>query len=55
MRPAFDDDRKACVHYVPWQDIVEVPSRETFRASWRYFKVLFHELAHALSQERRLN
>lgn len=55
MRPAIYEGRKAYPHYIPSQDIVEMPSRETFRAEWRYFKTLFHELGHATGHEKRLN
>lgn len=53
--PSISEGRKACPHYVPDTDTVEVPSRETFRAEWRFFKTLFHELAHATGHASRLN
>jgi antirestriction protein ArdC len=54
-RPAVYEGRKAYPHYVPSDDIVEMPGRETFRAEWRFYKTLFHELAHATGHEKRLN
>lgn len=53
--PQMFEGRKACPHYVPSTDTVEMPSRETFRAEWRYFKTLFHELAHSTGHQSRLN
>ena len=32
-----------------------MPSRETFRAEWRFYKTLFHELAHLTGHSSRLN
>jgi len=49
------EGRKSFPHYVPELDTVEMPSRETFRAEWRFYKTLFHELAHATGHETRLN
>ena len=54
-RPIIHEGRKSFPHYVPDTDTVEMPSRETFRAEWRFYKTLFHELAHATGHERRLN
>ena len=53
--PVINEGRKSFPHYVPETDTVEVPSRETFRAEWRFFKTLFHELAHSTGHESRLN
>lgn len=53
--PAIFEGRKATPHYLPDSDAVEMPSRETFRAEWRFFKTLFHELAHATGHASRLN
>lgn len=53
--PAIYEGRKAYPHYVPSLDEVEMPSRETFRAEWRFYKTMFHELAHATGHEKRLN
>lgn len=55
QRPIINEGRKAYPHYVPDLDTVEIPSRETFRAEWRFYKTLFHELAHATGHEKRLN
>ncbi len=53
--PLILEGRKAIPHYVPVLDVVEIPERQTFRAEWRYYKTLFHELAHATGHEKRLN
>lgn len=53
--PVFHEGRKSFPHYVPELDTVEMPSRETFRAEWRFYKTLFHEVAHATGHETRLN
>lgn len=53
--PAIYEGRKAYPHYVPSADTVEMPERQTFRAEWRFYKTLFHELAHATGHEKRLN
>lgn len=53
--PVVHEGRKSFPHYVPELDTVEMPSRETFRAEWRFYKTLFHELAHATGHETRLN
>lgn len=55
LPPAIHEGRKAHPHYIPSLDTVEMPSRETFRAEWRFYKTLFHELAHATGHEKRLN
>ena len=36
-------------------DTVEMPSRETFRAEWRFTRRFFHELAHSTGHENDLN
>ena len=53
--PLIHEGRKSYPHYVPDTDTVEMPSRETFRAEWRFYKTLFHELAHATGHQERLN
>lgn len=53
--PTINEGRKSFPHYIPELDTVEMPSRETFRAEWRFYKTLFHELAHATGHECRLN
>lgn len=53
--PQIFEGRKACPHYVPDSDTVELPSRETFRSEWRFYKTLFHELGHATGHASRLN
>jgi antirestriction protein ArdC len=55
LPPIIHEGRKANPHYIPSLDTVEMPSRETFRAEWRFFKTLFHELAHSTGHEKRLN
>jgi len=55
MRPIISEGRKAYPHYSASRDTVEMPSRETFPAEWRYFDTLFHELAHATGHEKRLD
>lgn len=53
--PSLFEGRKAYPHYIPSLDTVEMPSRETFRAEWRFYKTLFHELAHSTGHEKRLD
>ena len=53
--PAIFEGRKACPHYVPELDTVEMPSRKSFRAEWRFYKTLFHELGHAVGHSSRLD
>jgi len=53
--PQIFEGRKSFPHYVPDTDSVEMPSRETFRSEWRFYKTLFHELAHATGHASRLN
>lgn len=53
--PAIHEGRKAHPHYVPDEDTVEMPDRRTFRAEWRFYKTLFHELAHSTGHATRLN
>jgi antirestriction protein ArdC len=53
--PGIFEGRKSFPHYVPELDTVEMPSRETFRAEWRFYKTLFHELTHATGHPSRLN
>lgn len=53
--PVIHEGRKSFPHYVPEADTIEMPSRETFRAEWRFYKTLFHELAHSTGHETRLN
>jgi antirestriction protein ArdC len=53
--PAIFEGRKATPHYLPEADAVEMPSRETFRAEWRFYKTLFHELGHSTGHASRLN
>ncbi|MFO1459294.1 MAG: zincin-like metallopeptidase domain-containing protein [Verrucomicrobiota bacterium] len=53
--PLIHEGRKAFPHYVPPLDTVEMPSRETFQAEWRYYITLFHELGHATGHASRLS
>jgi antirestriction protein ArdC len=53
--PTILEGRKACPHYIAATDTVEMPSRNTFRGEWRYYKTLFHELAHSTGHPSRLN
>ncbi len=53
--PAILEGRKACPHYIAATDTVEMPSRNTFRGEWRFYKTLFHELAHSTGYPSRLN
>ena len=55
QRPVIHEGRKSYPHYLPEDDMVEMPSRESFRSEWRFYKTLFHELAHATGHENRLN
>lgn len=55
QRPEIHEGRKAYPHYVPSIDTVEMPSRSTFPEEWRFYKTLFHELAHATGHVERLN
>lgn len=53
--PTILEGRKACPQYIAATDTVEMPSRETFRGEWRFYKTLFHELAHSTGHPSRLN
>lgn len=53
--PSIFEGRKSYPHYIPESDVIEMPSRSTFRAEWRFYKTLFHELAHATGHASRLN
>lgn len=53
--PTILEGRKACPHYITATDTVEMPSRNTFRGEWRFYKTLFHELAHSTGHPSRLN
>ena len=53
--PVILEGRKACPHYITATDTVEMPSRNTFRGEWRFYKTLFHELAHSTGHPSRLN
>ena len=44
---------RAC--YIPSQDQVKMPNRETFTGGSEYFSTLYHELAHSTLHETRLN
>ena len=55
QRPVIHEGRKSYPHYLPEDDMVEMPSRESFRSEWRFYKTLFHELAHATGHEKRLD
>lgn len=52
--PSIFEGRKATPCYVPSEDAVEMPSRETFRAEWRFYKTMFHELGHSTGHQSRL-
>jgi antirestriction protein ArdC len=52
--PTILEGRRATPCYFPGDDVVEMPSRETFRAEWRFYKTMFHELAHSTGHESRL-
>lgn len=52
--PDIFEGRKAIPHYVPATDTVELPDRRTFLAEWRFYKTLFHELAHSTGHASRL-
>lgn len=47
------DSRQA--YYLPIQDIVRLPPKETFRDSESFYSVLFHELGHSTGHKCRLN
>lgn len=53
--PIIHEGRKSFPHYLPDSDTIEMPSRETFRSEWRFWKTAFHEVAHATGHEKRLN
>jgi antirestriction protein ArdC len=53
--PIINEGRKSFPHYLPEIDTIEMPSRMTFRAEWRFWKTVFHEAAHATGHEKRLN
>ena len=52
-RIVFDDPERAC--YSPALDRVNMPRLEAFRSVEEYYKVFFHELAHATGHQNRLN
>ncbi len=41
--------------YRPSDDVIEIPSRESFTSSEGYYSVLFHEMTHATGASGRLN
>ena len=53
--PIIHIGQKAYPHYVPSDDTVHMPTRESFRSECRFHKTLFHELAHATGHATRLN
>ena len=53
--PIIHVGRKAYPHYIPDDDTVHMPTRESFRSEYRFHKTLFHELAHATGHPTRLN
>jgi antirestriction protein ArdC len=42
-------------HYIPSQDLIQVPRIERYESSEAYYQVLFHELVHATGHKDRLN
>jgi antirestriction protein ArdC len=50
--PAFEQDSRAS--YIPSLDVVTMPSRTAFASQEEYYSTLFHELAHATGNEKRL-
>ncbi len=53
-KPQIIEGRRATPCYIRADDEVHMPSRETFRAEWRFYKTMFHELGHATGHESRL-
>ena len=53
--PIIHVGHKAYPHYIPDDDTVHMPTRESFRSEYRFHKTLFHELAHATGHPTRLN
>ena len=52
--PSIFEGRRATPCYIQADDAIEMPSRETFRAEWRFYKTMFHELAHSTGHGSRL-
>lgn len=52
--PAIFEGSRATPCYIPQEDTVHMPSRETFRAEGCFYKTLFHELAHSTGHESRI-
>jgi len=50
--PAFEQDFRAA--YIPWRDVVTMPSRTAFDSQEEYYSTLFHELTHATGHAKRL-
>jgi len=42
-------------YYIPWEDLVNLPSLETFKTTEGYVATKFHEFAHSTGHESRLN
>lgn len=53
--PKILEGRSSCPCYAPELDEVRMPTKATFRAEWRYYKSLFHELGHATGHVSRLD
>lgn len=53
-RPRIEEGPHACPHYQIQTDRVGMPDRKTFATEERFYKSLFHELAHATGSESRL-
>lgn len=53
--PPINEGNFAKPHYKPGDDIIELPSRNTFRSEYEFYNTLFHELAHSTGHGSRLN
>lgn len=47
--------REGKAYYMPSQDFVNMPQKETFHKEEYYYSVLFHELGHSTGHKSRLN
>lgn len=52
--PVIHEGRTTGAYYTPALDVVEMPSREHFTKSERFYQTLFHELTHATGHSKRL-
>jgi len=53
-RPDISDNGGAKAYYVPSQDSIHMPSKDTFESADGYYATLFHEMAHSTGHSSRL-